>query len=96
MSIQNCRVQNHFLYFLGIPVAPEGRHKDFSLFGDQFSNFNAGKILLILEGVGGLKYSTTDDTFTFAENLPEEWSFMEFQIPVQKPNEGIYIHFQNS
>ena len=38
----------------GIPVAPEGRDSNYSLFGDSFSNFNAGKILLILEGIGGM------------------------------------------
>ena len=37
----------------GIPVAPEGRDSSYALFGDSFSNFNAGKILLILEGIGG-------------------------------------------
>ena len=71
----------------GIPVAPEGRHADFSLFGDQYSNFNAGKILLILDGLAGLGYSVHDDSFTFADNLPLEWSFMEFHVPVQKPGE---------
>ena len=75
----------------GIPVAPEGRHRDFSLFGDQYSNFNAGKILLILEGIGGLKYSTTEDSFIFAENLPLEWNFMEFHVPVQKPGRAILL-----
>ena len=84
-------LKQSLILILGIPVAPEGRHRDFSLFGDQYSNFNAGKILLILEGIGGLHYSTTDDSFTFAENLPKEWSFMEFQVPVQKPNEGKVI-----
>ena len=38
----------------GPPVAPEGRDKSFALSGDKYSNFNAGKILLILEGIGGL------------------------------------------
>ena len=37
----------------GVPVAPEGRNTDFTRFGDKYSNFNAGKILLILEGIGG-------------------------------------------
>ena len=53
----------------GVPVAPEGRDSNFTLFGgnnervysynskpfflDKYSNFNAGKILLILEGIGG-------------------------------------------
>lgn len=71
----------------GIPVAPEGRHKDFSLFGDQYSNFNGGKILLLLEGMFGIRYSVEDDTFTFADNLPTEWSFMELEIPVKKPGD---------
>ena len=38
----------------GVPVAPEGRDKSYALSGDKYSNFNAGKILLILEGIGGL------------------------------------------
>ena len=57
-----------------------------------------GKILLILEVIGGkdyswqdkkckhnvyrLKYSLEDDSFVFGENLPAEWSFMEFNVPV--------------
>ena len=73
---------------LGVPVAPEARRLDFSLFGDQYSNFNAGKILLVLEGIGGLSYSVHEDTFTFADNLPEEWTFMEFRVPVKRPHQG--------
>ena len=68
----------------GIPVAPEGRDTKFELFGDQYSNFNSGKILLLLEGTGGLKYSVADDSFTFADNLPTNWTFMEFRVPVVK------------
>ena len=37
----------------GVPVAPEGRDSSYALFGDKYSNFNAGKILLMLEGIGG-------------------------------------------
>ena len=66
----------------GLPSSTEGRHLDFTLFGDRYSNFNAGKILLILEGLGGLRYSVHEDTFTFADNLPLEWDFMEFHVPV--------------
>lgn len=72
----------------GIPSATEGRKKDFSLFGDRYSNFNAGKILLIIEGIGGIKYSMYEDTFQFADNLPSEWDFMEFHIPVNHENSG--------
>lgn len=67
-----------------IPVAPEARDDDFDLFGDQYSNFNAGKILLLLEGIGGLSYSVNDDAFTFADSLPKNWTFMEFRVPVVK------------
>ena len=66
----------------GIPVAPESRRVDNSPHGDQYSNINAGKILLILEGIGGLRFSTQDDSFTFADNLPLDWTFMEFRVPV--------------
>ena len=95
----------------GIPVAPEGRDSSYALFGDSFSNFNAGKILLVLEGIGGkymkiyieviesillvlgLKYSIDEDTFIFADNLPEEWDFMEFNIPVlNKSGETVWVN----
>ena len=69
----------------GIPVAPEARRMDFSMHGDQYSNFNAGKILTFIEGIGGLKYSAVDDTFTFADNLPTNWTFMEWRVPVPNP-----------
>ena len=39
-----------------IPVAPEGRDSNYQRFGDSYSNFNAGKILLLLEGVGGMPF----------------------------------------
>jgi len=68
----------------GIPVAPEGRNTEFQLFGDQYSNFNAGKLLLILEGIGGLTVDTHGDSFAFADNLPGNWTFMEFRVPVVK------------
>ena len=67
----------------GVPVAPEARDSDYQRFGDKFSNFNAGKILLILEGIAGLQYSMHENSFTFSDNLPPEWSFMEVHVPVQ-------------
>jgi len=70
----------------GVPVAPEGRDSNFQRFGDKYSNFNAGKILLLLEGIGGLKYTIQEDTFIFAENLPQEWDSMEYNIPVPDQN----------
>lgn len=39
---------------------------------------------MILEGIGGIHYAAHDDTFTFADNLPSNWSYMEFRVPVQK------------
>ena len=47
-----------------------------------YSNFNAGKILLILEGMAGLKYSIPDRTLSVCDNTPEEWQFMELRIPM--------------
>ena len=66
----------------GVPVAPETRNLEFKMLGDSYSNINAGKILLVLEGIGGLSYSVDADTFSFADNLPSQWQWMEFRVPV--------------
>eukprot|EP00588_Corethron_pennatum_P031500 CAMPEP_0194339854 /NCGR_PEP_ID=MMETSP0171-20130528/84537_1 /TAXON_ID=218684 /ORGANISM="Corethron pennatum, Strain L29A3" /LENGTH=1003 /DNA_ID=CAMNT_0039104585 /DNA_START=124 /DNA_END=3136 /DNA_ORIENTATION=+ len=67
-----------------IPCAPEARKYTFDLFGDQYSNFNAGKILNIVEGIGGFEYSVQDGgTFTQRPSLPLEWDHMEWRIPVR-------------
>lgn len=73
----------------GIPVAPEAYTRDGVLFGDQYSNFNAGKILLYLEGFAGIDYSLPDNELRVHENMPKEWQWMEFQIPmVHKENDA--------
>lgn len=66
-----------------IPVAPEAYQRDGSLFGDQYSNFNAGKILLYLEGLGGLTYSIPDNTLSVRPALPKEWKWMEIRLPIK-------------
>ena len=53
-----------------IPVAPEAYQRDLTLFGDQYSNFNAGKILLYLEGLAGLKVSVPDRQLTIRPACP--------------------------
>ena len=66
----------------GVPVAPESRNLEFAMRGDSYSNINAGKILLVLEGIGGLSYSVDDDIFSFTDNLPSQWQWIEFRVPV--------------
>lgn len=68
----------------GIPVAPESRGINGRPWGDEYSNFNAGKILLIIEGILGLKYSVIDDSFTVSDHLPMEWDFMETIVPIHQ------------
>ena len=68
----------------GIPVAPEARDINFDPWGDEYSNFNAGKILLIIEGILGLKYSVVDESFTVADHLPTEWDYMETYVPINE------------
>ena len=65
-----------------IPIAPEAYGRDLTLFGDQYSNFNAGKILLYLEGLGGLKYSLPDQQVTIHPALPDSWKWMEIRLPI--------------
>ena len=43
----------------------------------------------IIEGLGGLRYSNVDDSFTFADNLPTNWTFMEWRVPVRKPGQEV-------
>ena len=54
-----------------IPIAPEAYRRDLKLFGDQYSNFNAGKILLFLEG------------FAIIPSFPDEWDWMELRLPIK-------------
>jgi hypothetical protein len=65
-----------------IPVAPEAYKRDLTLFGDQYSNFNAGKILLYLEGLAGLEYSLPEKKLTIRPALPQVWEWMEVRLPI--------------
>ena len=66
----------------GIPIAPEAWSKKVLPWGDQYSNFNAGKILLILEGIAGLDYSIPNSTLTVCDSMPEQWGSMELRVPM--------------
>ena len=76
-----------------IPVAPEAYERDLTLFGDQYSNFNAGKILLYLEGMGGLKVSLPDQKLTLRPALPKAWDWMEIRLPIQ--SQWTRIHYRH-
>ena len=67
----------------GIPIAPESREADFVVWGDQYSNFNAGKLIPLIEGIGGFKLSIGNSTFTQVDALPQEWSSMEWRMPIR-------------
>ena len=70
----------------GIPYAREAMFADMEFFGGAHSNFNAGKLLLILEGIGGLRYSVVDSELKIVEALPIEWASMEFRVPIRPAN----------
>ncbi|MFL2860774.1 MAG: hypothetical protein ACJZ85_04495 [Pontiellaceae bacterium] len=76
----------------GIPIAPEAMKETLELHGDQYSNFNAGKILLILEGIFGLSYSVVDDVFTVGEHMPDEWDYMETYVPIMEDGRKYWTH----
>ena len=69
-----------------VPVAPEAYTRSGELFGDQYSNFNAGKILLFLEGLAGLDYSLPENRLTVRDTMPTDWDWMEFRLPVELPS----------
>jgi hypothetical protein len=70
-----------------LPVAPEAYTRSGKRFGDQYSNFNAGKLLLFLEGLAGLEYSIPDGRLVVQDTMPADWQWMEVRIPVQMPGE---------
>jgi hypothetical protein len=70
-----------------IPVASEAYTRSGKLFGDQYSNFNAGKLLLFLEGLAGLEYSIPDSRLVVHDTMPTNWKWMEVRLPIQMPGE---------
>ena len=70
-----------------IPVAPEAYTRSGKLFGDQYSNFNAGKLLLYLEGLAGLEYSIPDNRLVVHDTMPTDWKWMEVRVPIRIPGE---------
>lgn len=70
-----------------IPVAPEAYRRDGKLFGDQYSNFNAGKLLLYLEGLAGLEYSLPGNRLVVQDTMPANWDWMEVRLPLRMPGE---------
>jgi hypothetical protein len=73
----------HYNMRWGSPVAPETYNEKYHPHGDQYSNFNSGKIIVFLEGLLGLKFDVVSDSFEVADNCPREWAFMETRVPVQ-------------
>ena len=70
-----------------MPIAPEAFTRSGKLFGDQYSNFNAGKLLLYLEGLAGLDYSIPDNRLAVRDTMPANWDWMEVRLPIQMPGE---------
>ena len=79
-----------------MPVAPEAYTRDLSLFGDQYSNFNAGKILLYLEGLFGLSYSIPDQTLSIRDSMPTNWEWMEMDLPVGNQSDWTKIRIERN
>ena len=78
----------------GMPVAPEAYRRDLALFGDQYSNFNAGKILLFIEGLAGISYSIPDNIFHVKDSMPMSWDWMEFDIPIGNEKGWTQVRYQ--
>ena len=79
-----------------LPVAPEAYRRNLDLFGDQFSNFNAGKILLFIEGLAGVSYSVPDQILKIRDSMPLAWDWMEIDIPTGAQSEWTKIRFERS
>ena len=84
LTVQHLQKYNYHAEW-NVPVAPEAYTRSLDLFGDQYSNFNAGKILLFLEGLAGLEYSLPEKRLTVRDTMPTDWSWMEFRLPMDVP-----------
>ena len=79
-----------------IPVAPEAYRRNLDLFGDQFSNFNAGKILLFIEGLAGVSYSVPEQILKIRDSMPLVWEWMELDIPNGTQSDWTKIRFERN
>lgn len=79
-----------------IPVAPEAYRRNLDLFGDQFSNFNAGKILLFIEGLAGVSYSVPEQILKIRDSMPLVWEWMELDIPIGTQSDWTKIRFERN
>ena len=79
-----------------VPIAPEAYRRNLDLFGDQFSNFNAGKILLFIEGFVGVSYSVPDQIFKIRDSMPLNWEWMELDIPMDGKSEWTKIRVEKN
>lgn len=70
-----------------IPVAPEAYTRSGKLFGDQYSNFNAGKLLLYLQGLAGVEYSVPGRKLVVHDTMPPNWKWMEVRLPIKVPGQ---------
>ncbi len=84
----------------GVPVAPETIGVDDNKpmipldAGDQYSNFNAGKIIMILEGLCGLDYSVPESTLTISDTMPTEWSYFHVKVPIGDGDQAEWFDVQ--
>ena len=79
-----------------VPIAPEAYRRNLDLFGDQFSNFNAGKILLFIEGLAGVSYSVPDQILKIRDSMPLAWEWMEFDFTIGEKNDWTKIRFERN
>ena len=79
-----------------LPVAPEAYTRSGQLFGDQYSNFNAGKLLLLIEGIAGLRVSVPDNQLWVRDAMPKSWSWMDVWVPIAQPrtNQTEWTHLR--
>lgn len=40
----------------------------------------------MISGMGGFEYSVVNNTFTHADTTPDQWSFMEWYMPIRAAN----------
>lgn len=68
----------------GFPVAPECWDPNDRPWGSLYYAWDGPITDLILRRIAGISFSNKDNSFTVQDHMPEDWTFMEVDVPVER------------
>jgi hypothetical protein len=78
----------------GFPVAPECWDPNDQPWGSLYYNWDGPITDLILRRLAGISFSQKDNRFVIADHMPESWSFMEIDLPVERHGKTEWVNLR--